>query len=259
MKRLETKKRRGSWLHFAITGAVLVILSLGVSQMLPKSHPLRALRKFGGGSDSASKPVEVQGAPLAVAGAVPSDAKSGNETMPKSENQTDAPSPPAYVSSIPKVESEKSAKRTGAYQSLTFETLTSFDIREPDWEKLEDPAYIATLNLDEDIPSQIKALNGEKIEIEGFMLPLEGEDDNLQSFVLLENQLACCFGAIPLLNEWVYVTVPEKKKVSSYQDELVMIYGTLRVGAEFEDGMLNGIYHLKLDRLEADALRLGRF
>ena len=259
MKRLETKKRSGSWLHFAITGAIVVLLSLGISQMLPKSHPLRALRKLGNGSDSVSKPIEVQGAPLAVAGAIPGEAESEDKTSRKPENQTNVHPPPAPVSSIPKVGREKSAKRTGAYQSLTFETLTSFDIREPDWEKLEDPTYIATLNLDEDIPSQIKALSGEKIEIEGFMLPLEGEDDNLQSFVLLENQLACCFGAIPLLNEWVYVTVPEKKKIRSYQDELVMIYGTLRVGAEFEDGMLNGIYHLELDRLEADALRLGRF
>ncbi len=245
--------------HFAITVAIVILLSIGISQMLPKSHPLRALRKLGGGSDSASKPIEVQGAPLAVAGAIPDDANSENETNPKPGNQTNTLPSSASVSPIPKFESEKSAKRTGAYQSLTFETLTSFVIREPDWEKLEDPAYIATLNLDKDIPPQIKALNGEKIEIEGFMLPLEGEDDDLLSFVLLENQLACCFGAIPLLNEWVYVTVPEKKKIRSYQDELVMIYGTLRVGAEFEDGMLNGIYHLELDRLEADALRLGRF
>ena len=258
MNELKTKKRRSPWLYFAITGIVLVVLSISVSQMLPKSHPLRALRKLGGGADSASKPIEVRGAPLAVAGAIPNDANSENDTNPKPKNQTNAP-PPASVSPIPKVGSEKSTKRTGAYQSLTFETLTSFDIREPDWDKIEDPAYVAALNLDEDIPSQIKALSGEKIGIEGFMLPLEGEDDNLQSFVLLENQLACCFGAIPLLNEWVYVTVPEKKKIRSYLDELVMIYGTLRVGAEFEDGMLNGIYHLELDRLEAEEFRLGRF
>ncbi len=259
MKQLETKRQRSPWLHFAITGVVLVVLSLGVSQMLPKSHPLRALRKLGGSSDSAPKSVEVQGAPLAVSGPVAEDDNSENETMPKPENQTDAPPPAAPVSSISRVASEKSAKRAGTYQSLTFETLSSFDIKEPDWNKLEDPAYIATLNLDEDIPTQIKALSGEKIEIEGFMLPLEGEDDNLQSFVLLENQLACCFGVIPLLNEWVYVTVPEKKKIRSHQDELVTLYGTLRVGAEFEDGMLNGVYHLELDRLDANALKIGRF
>ena len=259
MKQFKTKKRRSPWLHFSVTGIVLVGLSLGVSQMLPKSHPLRALRKLNEQPESTSKSVEVQGAPLAVAGAVIGDANSGNETASKPKNQTNAPPPLASVSSTPVVDTEKSAKSAGTYQSLTFETLTSFDIREPDWDKMEDPAYVAALNLDEDIPPQIKALSGEKIEIEGFMLPLEGEDDKLQSFVLLENQLACCFGAIPLLNEWVYVTVPEKKKIRSYQDELVTLYGTLRVGAEFEDGMLNGVYHLEIDRLEVDALGMGRF
>ena len=259
MKQLKTKTRRSPWLHFAITGLVLVGLSLGVSQMLPKSHPLRALRKLGGVSDSTSKPIEVQGAPLAVAGTIPNNAEPEDKTNPKPEIQTNAPSPPVPVSLIPEAGSEKSAKRTGTYQSLTFETLSSFDVREPDWDKMEDPAYIAALNLDEDIPPKIKSLNGEKIEIEGFMLPLEGEDDNLQSFVLLENQLACCFGAIPLLNEWIYVKVPKRKKIRSLQDELILLYGTLRVGAEFEDGMLNGIYHLELDRLETVALKLGRF
>ena len=60
---------------------------------------------------------------------------------------------------------------------------------------MDDPAYIATLNLDEGIPLQIKALNGAKIEIEGFMLPLEGEVDNLQ--------LLCC-----LKTKWRAVSVP---------------------------------------------------
>ena len=255
MKQLKTQKRRSPWLYFAITGIVLVVLSISVSQMLPKSHPLRALRRLDGESDSASKSIEVQGAPLAVAGEISDDANSENETNPKPEDQKNVHPLPESVSSIPTA----SAKRTGAYQSVNFETLSSFDIREPDWEKLEDPAYIATLNLDEDIPPQIKALSGEKIEIEGFMLPLEGEDDNLQSFVLLANQLACCFGAIPLLNEWIYVKIPKRKRIRSHQDELIMLYGTLRVGAEFEDGMLNGIYHLELDRLETAALKLGRF
>ncbi len=58
MKQLKTKKRRSSWMHFAIAGAVLVGLSLGISQMVPKSHPIRALRNPGRGLDSASKPIE---------------------------------------------------------------------------------------------------------------------------------------------------------------------------------------------------------
>ena len=124
---------------------------------------------------------------------------------------------------------------------------------------MDDPAYIATLNLDEGIPLQIKVLNGAKIEIEGFMFPLEGEVDNLQ--------LLCC-----LKTKWRAVSVPfrclmsgctsrcrKTRRISSYQDELVTLYGTLHVGAKFEDDMLTGIYHLELDRLDTDALKLGRF
>ena len=45
MKRLKTKERSGSWLPFAITSVVVVVLALGLSQMLPEPHPIRALRK----------------------------------------------------------------------------------------------------------------------------------------------------------------------------------------------------------------------
>ena len=259
MKQLNTKKRRSPWLHFGFAGVVVVLLSLGISQMLPKSHPIRALRGLNEGTDSASESVEVQGAPLAVAGAVTRGDESEDETNPElriNASEREAPSP-AFPKPI--VGRAKDGKRKGSYLPLTFEALTNFTIEEPDWVKMDDPAYIATLNLDADIPSQIKALNGERIEIEGFMLPLEGEVDNLRSFVLLKDQLACCFGITPLLNEWVYVKVPDKKKIGSYFDELVTLYGTLGVGAEFEDDLLTGIYHLELDRLEAVEVKLGGF
>ena len=259
MKQLKTKKRRSSWLHFAITGAVLFGLSLGISQMLPKSHPIRALRGLSGGSNSDSKPFEVQGAPFAVAGAITDSAALADKTRLKPEIGTSTQPDSTPVSPMPEVGGERGRKRTGAYQSLTFEALTSFRIKEPNWGRMDDPAYIATLNLDKGIPLQIKTLNGAKIEIEGFMLPLEGEVDDLRTFMLLKDQMACCFGAIPLLNEWVYVKVPKNKRISSYQDELVTLYGTLCVGARFEDDTLTGIYHLELDRLEADALTLDRF
>ena len=64
------------------------------------------------------------------------------------------------------------------------------------------------------------------------MLPLDGEFDNVRTFVLLKDQMACCFGAIPLLNEWVYVEVPQKKKIRSYQDVPISLRGTFRVGTK---------------------------
>ena len=187
-----------------MVSAVVVGLSLGVFQLLPESHPMRALRGVSGGTDQSSEPGIVRGAPLP----------------------------------------------TETHQVLTFNMLTSYPFREPNWAKMDDPAYIASLKLDEQISPQIQAMNGKKVEVEGFMLPLDMLEGNLRTFMLLKDQMACCFGNMPRLNEWVYVRVPKKTKVSVHQDVLVTLLGTLRVGAKFEGVVLTGIYHLELDELQ---------
>ena len=204
MKTAKTKNRRSAWLNFAMVSAVVVGLSLGIFQLLPESHPMRALRGVSERTDQALKPGTIQGTSL--------------ETEP--------------------------------VQSLTFNMLTSYPFREPNWAKMDDPAYIASLKLDEQISPRIQAMDGKRIEIEGFMLPLDMSEGNLRTFMLLRDQMACCFGNIPRLNEWVYVRVPKNKKVSVHQDVWVTLLGTLRVGAKFESEVLTGIYHLELDRLQ---------
>lgn len=204
MKTPKTKNRRRAWLNYAMVGAVVIGLSLGVFQLLPKSHPMRALRGVSDRTDQALKPGMAQGAALA----------------------------------------------TGGYQSLTFNMLTSYPFREPNWAKMEDPAYIASLRLDEQISPRIQAMNGKTVEIQGFMLPLDMSDGNLRTFMLLKDQMACCYGNIPRLNEWVYVRVPKEKRIDVHQDVLVTLLGTLRVGSIFEGVVLTGIYHLELDRIQ---------
>ena len=204
MKIPKTKNQRSAWLNFAMVGTVVVGLSLGVFQLLPKSHPMRALQDVSEPTDQASEPGTVQGAPLAAE----------------------------------------------AYQPLTFNRLASYPLKEPNWAKMNDPAYITALNLDEQISPQIQAMDAKKVKIQGFMLPLDMSEGKLRTFMLLKDQMACCFGNIPRLNEWVYVRVPKKKKISSHQDVLITLFGTLRVGAKFEDEVLTGIYHLELDQIQ---------
>ena len=206
MQTPETKNRRGRWLNFAMVSAVVVGLSLGLFQLLPKSHPMRALRGVSGGTDQASEPGAVRGA------------------------------------SLP----------TETHQVLTFNMLTGYPFIEPNWAKMEDPAYIASLNLDEQISPEIQAMDGKKVEIQGFMLPLDMLEGNLRTFMLLKDQMACCFGNLPRLNEWVYVRVPKQKKINIHQDIVITLLGTLRVGAKFEGEVLTGIYHLELDEIQVD-------
>ena len=204
MKTPRTKNRRSAWLNFAMVSAVVVGLSLGVFQLLPESHPMRALRGVSGGTDQVPEPGTVRRAPLP----------------------------------------------TETHQVLTFNMLTSYPFREPNWAKMADPIYIASLRLDEQISPQIQAMNGKKVEVEGFMLPLDMSEGNLRTFMLLKDQLACCFGNMPRLNEWVYVRVPKEKKINIHQDVLVTLFGTFRVGSKFEGEVLTGIYHLELDKLQ---------
>ena len=204
MQTTRTKDQRRRWLNLAMVSAVVVGLSLGAFQFLPKSHPMRALRSIDERTDQALKPGSVQGASF----------------------------------------------ETDTHQSLTFNMLTGYPFREPNWAKMEDPAYITSLNLDEQISPEIQAMDGRKVEIQGFMLPLDMSEGNLRTFMLLKDQMACCFGNIPRLNEWVYVRVPKKKQVSIHQDVPITLFGTLRVGAKFEREVLTGIYHLELDQIQ---------
>ena len=204
MQTTRTKDRRRGWLNFAMVSAVVVGLSLGVFQLLPKSHPMRALRGVNERTDQAFEPGTVQGASL----------------------------------------------ETETHRSLTFNMLTGYPFREPNWAKMDDPAYIVSLKLDEQISPQIQAMDGKKVEIQGFMLPLDMSEGNLRTFMLLKDQMACCFGNIPRLNEWVYVRVPNRKKVEVHQDVPITLLGTLRVGAKFEREVLTGIYHLELDQIQ---------
>ena len=238
MKASETEKRRGVWMNFAIAGAVVVGLSLGISQMVPKSHPIRALRNLNERTAQAPKPI--QGAPLGTV-----------EATVHAPTGADMKSDSTAGSLSPNRASGETTDRNGPYQLLTFDTLTNYRIKEPNWTKMDDPAYIATLNLNEQIPAPIRAIDSKKVEIQGFMLPLEVSDDTLRSFMLLENQMACCFGIAPRINEVIYVESSKKQKIRAVMDTPITVFGKLSVGQEFrKDLMLVGVYQLELDEVK---------
>jgi hypothetical protein len=95
---------------------------------------------------------------------------------------------------------------------------------------------------EEQIPADIWALNGRNVVITGFMLPTKLENGKATEFLLMANQMACCFGTVPDKNDWVIVRMPRGTEVN--QDVPISFYGKLRVGAVFENGYLTGIYQM---------------
>lgn len=99
--------------------------------------------------------------------------------------------------------------------------------------------------LNQQIPNRIMALNKKKIIIQGFMVPIEFKRDAVRSFLLVRNQMMCCFGAMMGMNEWVLVQMDGEKKTSYVQDVPTTVMGELEVGEDFQNGMVMSIYRLR--------------
>ncbi len=85
------------------------------------------------------------------------------------------------------------------------------------------------------------------------MLPLKVEDGKITEFLVLRDQSACCFGAVPKINEWINVRMPKGKGVKPVMDVRITFFGVLKVGEVLESGYLVGIYEMDGHKLGSPA------
>ena len=124
-------------------------------------------------------------------------------------------------------------------EALGFDQLASYTFTPPPF----DPAATAKpATGEEQIPAAIKALNGKKVAITGFMVPVKVEQGLVTELLLMRNTIACCYGGVPNLNEWVVVKM--RHGVQPVMDVPIPFYGELKVGALVENGYLTGLYQL---------------
>lgn len=96
------------------------------------------------------------------------------------------------------------------------------------------------------IPALVRQLDGQKVLLTGYMLPMKMEGTLATEFLLVANSMLCCYGLVPDMNQWVVVKMA--KGVKPQQDVPVQFFGTLRVQPRFDAGALSAIYHLDGDR-----------
>jgi hypothetical protein len=99
------------------------------------------------------------------------------------------------------------------------------------------------------LPDSIKALDGKKVSVPGFMLPLKVQEGRVTEFILLKNQMMCCYGRPPVVNEWIHVKISIGVKPA--MDQTITIFGTLHVSEYKENAQLLGLYRLDGDKMEA--------
>ncbi|MDH3591467.1 MAG: DUF3299 domain-containing protein, partial [Planctomycetota bacterium] len=105
------------------------------------------------------------------------------------------------------------------------------------------------------IPESIVALSGKDIEIKGFMIPIRAKDEDVLEFVLVVNQLACCYGVVPKMNEWLHVTMADGKVAPYAVDLPITVRGKLSVGELWENGIVMSLYRIECEKVIAPKYR----
>jgi len=114
------------------------------------------------------------------------------------------------------------------------------------------------------IPKEIQALNGKKVAIRGFVIPLaNSEGQTTKEFLFADELVSCLFCAMLGYDQWMVGDTLDPKGFDIKDDQFeepITIYGTLEVGPKFEDGEFTGIYRFKADGWEPEKKKfLGIF
>ena len=126
---------------------------------------------------------------------------------------------------------------------VDFDRLSGFDYMPP---KAAAVAANPSLGL-EGIPETIRQLDGKRVRVRGFMLPLANDEaGKVTQFLILRSPMACCFGVDPRPNEWIVADASRAPR-EIQMDAPVEFAGTLQVGAKFEQGAFAGIYALEVE------------
>lgn len=138
----------------------------------------------------------------------------------------------------------------GAYRSIAFRELTDFDYSvewEKDGKEFEFSAYAQR------VPKKLRKISNTKVAIEGFMIPtIVDENNELKEFLLLPDQMSCCFGQTPEANGWVVVSAQQGAEVM--MDRIIRITGELAVEERWDEEFFVGLYHIVCDEITGPSL-----
>jgi hypothetical protein len=94
-----------------------------------------------------------------------------------------------------------------------------------------------------DVPRDYRALDGKRVQLEGFMYaPLEASN-HAKEFELVYNISKCCFGGPPLAQERVFCTFD--------MNTMARVVGILHVSIHREMGKIDSVYTLDVESTQA--------
>jgi hypothetical protein len=192
-------------------------------------------------ADPTAKPV-VRGAPIAQP---PQPSLATGTNAPRGDSITSAAPIPITTNST-----SAGTLKGDQFIETSFDKLAAFTFKAgSDAPVSSENAIEASRQILAQIPASVKALNEKRIAIRGFMLPMKLEHGRVIEFLLLRNQMGCCYGIPPSMNEVIDVRT-NGKGLPTLMDDPVTAYGTLHIVEVRENGYLTGIYKLDCERVQ---------
>ena len=136
------------------------------------------------------------------------------------------------------------------YKPLAFRDMMNFEYL-VEWEKdgkdFDFSAYAQR------VPKRLREESGKMVAVEGFMIPTVVDENNeVKEFLLLPDQMSCCFGQTPEANGWVVVNA--SKGVEVMMDRIIRVTGQLTVEERWDEEFFVGLYHMTCDEITGPAL-----
>jgi hypothetical protein len=94
------------------------------------------------------------------------------------------------------------------------------------------------------LPQEIAALDGRRVTMRGFAMPLTEWGEDAREFALVRTHLSCCFGIPPGLSGQVLVRLRGERGVP-WTNEPVEVTGTFRAAEERLEGHLLSIFAIE--------------
>ncbi|MHC4937222.1 MAG: hypothetical protein ACYTGJ_13565 [Planctomycetota bacterium] len=137
---------------------------------------------------------------------------------------------------------ETSTPEGGDARAISFQQLAGFEY------ETVDPLSMLQGGREPktDIPPEIEALTGERVVVDGFLMPTIFDGGKVERFLLTRSYITCCFGDVLNMNEVIDVTVGPDLEVSYFlSGQPVTVTGWFEVGEKkSEFGYVESIYRL---------------
>jgi len=96
------------------------------------------------------------------------------------------------------------------------------------------------------LPPAVRALDGKRVNVSGFMQPITLNKGKVDEFLLLRDRDTCCFGGTPRVNHWIGVKMTTGATAARL-GRPVSVTGRLAVREIRVEGVVVGLYTLEAE------------